>query len=383
MNLAFDLDVYAERQQRVLGRMRDQGMDALVVNLPDNLYYLTGNDSIGYIWRQALILSPALEEPIFVTRSVEEPVVWQTSTMRRAVFYDIVTTDPIQVEADLLRQHGLEKGRIGLELQAFTFLPAQYERLTAALPEVDFVDASELVAEERVIKSPQEVAYQRQAGQMADYAMAVVMEALRPGMAEVQLAGIASKALGDAGSELSAIPPLVQTGRRTTMGHALPMNVPIAVGDLVAIEFAGVCRRYHAPILRTAFIGRPPTRLEEDFTCLKEAVVAATQAAKAGTPVTEPDRATNAVLARRGLDKRRMHRLGYSIGIAYAPTWLEPMVLAEPDTHTLAPNMSFTIEPNLMNLEEGWGFKLGDTVLCTEEGGEALTTFSLDLRVVA
>ena len=167
------------------------------------------------------------------------------------------------------------------------------------------------------------------------------------------------------------------------MGHALPMNVPISVGDLVAIEFAGVCRRYHAPILRTAFIGRPPTRLEEDFTCLKEAVVAATQAAKAGTPVTEPDRATNAVLARRGLDKRRMHRLGYSIGIAYAPTWLEPMVLAEPDTHTLVPNMSFTIEPNLMNLDEGWGFKLGDTVLCTEEGGVPLTTFRLDLHVVA
>jgi Xaa-Pro aminopeptidase len=383
VNLAFDLDVYAERQQRVLDRMRDQGMDALVVNLPDNLYYLTGNDSIGYIWRQALILSPALEEPIFVTRSVEEPVVWQTSTVRRAVFYDIITTDPIQVEADLLRQHDLEKGRIGLELQAFTFLPAQYERLTAALPEVDFVDASELVAEERVIKSPQEVAYQRQAGQMADYAMAVVMEALRPGMTEAQLAGIASKALGDAGSELSAIPPLVQTGRRTTMGHALPMNVPIAVGDLVAIEFAGVCRRYHAPILRSAFVGRPPDRLEEDFACLKEAVVAATQAARAGTPVTEPDRATNAVLARRGLDKRRMHRLGYSIGIAYAPTWLEPMVLAEPDTHTLVPNMSFTIEPNLMNLDEGWGFKLGNTVLCTEDGGVPLTTFPLDLHVVA
>jgi Xaa-Pro dipeptidase len=381
--LAFDLDVYDERQRRVLDRMREQGLDALLVNLPDNLYYLTGNDSIGYIWRQALILSSALSEPVFVTRSVEEPVVWQTSNIRRAIFYDIVTTDPIQVEADLLRQHGLEKGRIGLELEAFTFLPAQYERLTVALPEAEFVDASELVAEERVIKSPQEVAYQRQAGKMADYAMAVVMEALRPGMTEAQVAGIASKALGDAGSELSAIPPLVQTGRRTTMGHALPMNVPIAVGDLVAIEFAGVSRRYHAPILRSAFVGRPPARLEEDFTCLKEAVVAATQAAKAGTPVTEPDRATNAVLAQRGLDKRRMHRLGYSIGIAYAPTWLEPMVLAEPDTHTLVLNMSFTIEPNLMNLDEGWGFKLGDTVLCTEEGGVPLTTFPLDLHVVA
>jgi Xaa-Pro dipeptidase len=238
------------------------------------------------------------------------------------------------------------------------------------------------VAEERVVKSPQEIAYQRRAGEMADYAMGVAMEALRPGMTEAQLAGIIARALGDAGSELSAIPPLVQTGRRTTMGHTLPRNVPIALGDLVAIEFAGVCRRYHAPILRTAYVGRPPARVQEDFACLQEAVAAGMRAAKAGVPVTEPDRVTNAVLARRGLDKRRMHRLGYSIGIAYAPTWLEPMVLAEPDTHTLAPNMSFTMEPNLMHLEEGWGFKLGDTVLCTETGGEALTTFPHDLRVI-
>lgn len=383
MNLAFDLAVYDERQQRVLDRMREQGLDALLVNLPDNLFYLTGNDSIGYLWHQALLLSPALDTPVFVTRTVEEPVVWQTSTIRRAVFYDIVTTDPIQIEVNLLREIGLEKGRIGLETQAFTFLPAQYQRLTAALPEAEFVDASELVAEERVYKSPQEVAYQRRAGQMADYAMVIAMEALRPGMTEAQLAGIISQALGEAGSELSAIPPLIQTGRRTTMGHALPMNVPISVGDLVAIEFAGVCRRYHAPILRTAYVGRPPAKLQDDFACLQEAVIAATEASKAGTPTPEPEKATNAVLARRGLDKRRMHRLGYSIGIAYAPTWLEPMVLAEPDTHILAPNMSFTIEPNLMNLEEGWGFKLGDTVLCTEEGGEALTTYPLDLHVVA
>ncbi len=381
MDLAFDLSTYDERKRRVLERMPEQGIDLLVVNLPDNIFYLTGNDSIGYIWYQALVLSPARDEPLFITRTVEEPVVWQTSNIRRARFYDIVTTDPIALVLEEIREQGLDAGRIGLEMKAFTFLPGQYQRLREQLGQAEFVDASELVAEERVIKSPQEVAYQRRAGEMADYAMAATMAALRPGVTEAQLAGVASRALGDAGSELSAIPPLVQTGRRTTMGHALPMNIPVALGDLVAIEFAGVCRRYHAPILRTAYVGRPPQRVREDFACLQEAVEAGTAAAKSGVPVTEPDRATNAVLARRGLDQRRMHRLGYSIGIAYAPTWLEPMTLAEPDTHTLAPNMSFTLEPNLMNIEEGWGFKLGDTVLCTDEGGEALTTFPRELHV--
>lgn len=382
MDLAFDLNEYDDRRRRVLTRMEEQGIDVLIVNLPDNIHYLSGNDSIGYLWHQALILGPTMGEPVMITRTTEEPVTWQTSNVRRAIFYDIVTTDPIDLVVDLLREHDLDTTRIGLELQAFTLLPTQHARLIEALPKAEMVDASELVAEERVVKSPQEIAYQRKAGAMAAAAMAVTLDAIRPGMTEVELAGIIAKALGDVGSELSAIPPLVQTGRRTTMAHALPMNVPIAVGDLVAIEFAGVCRRYHAPILRTAFVGQPPAGLAEDFACLVAALDAGVRSASAGTPVTVPEEATTAVLATRGLDQRRMHRLGYSIGIAYAPTWLEPMTLAEPDRHVLAPNMSFTMEPNLMHLEEGWGFKLGDTVRCTPEGGESLTPFPLDLWLI-
>jgi Xaa-Pro dipeptidase len=82
------------------------------------------------------------------------------------------------------------------------------------------------------------------------------------------------------------------------------------------------------------------------------------------------------------LVRRRCHRIGYSLGLAYPPTWLEAMFLHETDSHRIAPNMSFTIEPNLTLPDEGFGLKMGDTVLCTEDGGESLSALGHGLVVV-
>lgn len=382
VDLPFKITTYAERYRRVLERMSAEGMDVLLVNLPDNIFYLSGHDAISYLWYQCLVISPQLSGPVFLTREFEEPIVWHTSVIEEAIFYDIITDDPIARLSLFLQQNNLESSRIGLELDAFTFLPSQYLRLREHLPRAEFVNASTLVAAERVVKSPEELAYQRQAAEMADYAMAVAMEALRPGITEAQLAGIIQQALGEVGSEQSAIPPLVQAGSRTSMGHALPRHRPILRGDLVLIEFAGVRYRYHAPILRTAFIGNPPEKLVEDYACVQEAHSAAIRSARAGVPATEPNRVANEILAKRGLDVHRLGRIGYSIGIAYAPTWLEPLVLSEPDPAILEANMSFTIEPVLKAIKEDWGIKLGDTVLCTDQQGESLTRFPCELYVI-
>jgi Xaa-Pro aminopeptidase len=98
--------------------------------------------------------------------------------------------------------------------------------------------------------------------------------------------------------------------------------------------------------------------------------------------VAAPDEACNEVLARRDFARHRAHRIGYSLGVAYAPTWLEPMVLAPGDPHRFQPGMSFTLEPNLSLPADGFGIKLGETVACTEDGPESLSRLGHQLIVV-
>lgn len=373
MLTAFSLATYRERQSKVQERSSKANLDALVVTAPDNINYLTGFDSLGYLWYQALIISKQLPRPFFLTRTSEQPCVQELSALESASYYDIATQDPLELVARALSDAGLAAARIGLELHSFTLSPAQYLRLQALLPRATLIDASTLVADERLIKSAEELAYQRTAARMADTAMRAALAALRPGVSEVQIAGEMARALGEAGSEYAAISPIVAAGRRSTMTHAMPQRQVISAGDVVVLELAGVCYRYHAVLMRSAVIGKPSARVRAVADVLTEAFLAAIDAARPGAPVGNANSACNKILTRLDLSRTRVHRIGYSLGLAYPPSWLEAMIVDEADSHRFAPNMSFTIEPNLSLYSEGFGLKLGDTVLCTPAGSESLS----------
>ncbi|MBX9718059.1 MAG: M24 family metallopeptidase, partial [Microbacteriaceae bacterium] len=233
----------------------------------------------------------------------------------------------------------------------------------------------------RLIKTDAELAYQRQAAEIADYAMETVLAALRPGISEVALAGIAAAALGEAGGEHAAIPPMVVSGERSALVHCMASRRTISRGDVVCIELAGVVHRYHAVLMRTAVVGRPTPRVAQVSETLVAAHRAAIEAAAPGNAVHLPEDAASAILDPAGLTKNRCHRIGYSLGVAYPPGWLEPMTMVKGDPHTFAPGMSFTVEPNLHLPEEGFGIKLGETVECTAEGARTMSRLSYELYI--
>jgi Xaa-Pro dipeptidase len=381
MFLPFNPGEYRQRLESVQNAAAQKGLDAIVVTLPDSLHWLTGYDTIGYLWTQALIV-PAAGEPRFITRTSEEPGFNETSVVTDARFYDIATEDVVDVIAQVLTDFEVQTSQVGVELEAFTFLPGQWDRLRQLMPRASWCDTTWLVAEARVVKTPAELVYQRQAAEMADMAMLAALEALRPGISEVEVAGVAAKALGDAGSEYAAIPPMCASGRRSALVHTMPRRVSMGRGDVVCIELGASVNRYHAIVMRTAVLGRASDRVREVHDCTRDGLAAAQLAAKPGAEARAPDAACNAVLERLDLVRRRCHRIGYSIGVAYPPGWLEPMMLVDGDEHVLAPGMSFSLEPNLALQDEGFGIKLGETVECTANGAVSLSQLDHELVVV-
>ena len=172
MLTAFPSHTYAARQAAVVKRMAAQGVDALIVNFPDNINYLTGFDSLGYLWYLALVLSADAPS----ARSSA------SSAIRIARLYDIAAEDQVEIVARELKRLKLDRGRIAIEPHAFTFTVAQHTRLKALLPDATLVDGSLLVAEERLIKAPDEIAFQRQAGDFAEAGLRAGLAELRPGV---------------------------------------------------------------------------------------------------------------------------------------------------------------------------------------------------------
>lgn len=380
MSQAFDAQTYRTRLQRVRASMRDASLDGLVITLPHSIYWLTGFDTTGFAW----VYVDLERDPLFVSRNTEEPGFRETSYFEDARFYDPDLDSPASVMAVVLTAHGQMRGVLGIDLASFGLLPMFWEELRAELTSAVFVDASDLMSELRYVKTPAEVELQMQAAQMADLALSAGLAALRPGVSETYIQGLIEQVLGEAGSEYASTPPMVTAGTRSAIVHGMAQSGRhVARGDVVSIEVGAAVRRYHAIVMRSAVVGRATKRLVEVARCQKEALAAASAQVMDGNATSTAARECARVLSAGGVADKMCHRLGYSLGIGYPPVWVEPMIISERSAHTFRTGMVFSMEPNLSLPDEGFGLKLGDTFICTDEGARSMSRLDHDLVVIA
>ncbi|MGI4857932.1 MAG: M24 family metallopeptidase, partial [Janthinobacterium lividum] len=142
--------------------------------------------------------------------------------------------------------------------------------------------------------------------------------------------------------------------------------------------------RYHAALMRSAWIGTArPEALDMEKVC-QEALQAALDAIRPGETCEAPHLACQRVIDRAGYTDNFKKRTGYSIGIAFAPDWGEGAILSlySGVTTLLEPGMTFHIPPALRIYGE---FTVGvsETVVVTETGCRALGTIARPLLRVA
>ena len=158
----------------------------LGLNMPDAHPSLGGICSVGYLWPEP---SPAPRaEPRYVagtTRNRRARVVVHT---RELQCYDIAENqDPMKQIVGGLETKTSHTAQLGVELEAFTMLPGSSGPVfRSLLPEVTWIETiGGFVPELRLVKEPDELASQRQAGGMAESVMLETLDAIRPGMSEV------------------------------------------------------------------------------------------------------------------------------------------------------------------------------------------------------
>ena len=144
------------------------------------------------------------------------------------------------------------------------------------------IDASDLVARVRMVKSPLELDFLRKAAGYTRVAINASLEAIRPGILDNDVARVGYDAMIAAGSEFMSVQPIVSSGKRTSYGHTTYRRVPLEVGDNVFLEFGGVHQRYTAPMMRTAVIGEPSPEILRVTEAVKETVSTIIEEARPG-----------------------------------------------------------------------------------------------------
>ena len=207
---AFGRAEFAARMDNARAALRAQNIDLLIVTGPENIFYLTGQQTPGYYTFQALLL-PAEGEPDFIVRQLELLNCRKNSFLELFEVYQDGDL-PADVLGRVLDRRSLRGRRVAIEKKGW-FLPvALYEQMAASLGPI--LDGLGVVERLRMVKSAAEIAAIDRAGGYADAGLRAGMAAVAAGKSENDLVAAMMAASIAAGSEYVGMEPLVSSGPR-------------------------------------------------------------------------------------------------------------------------------------------------------------------------
>jgi len=379
----FSADEFALRRRRAREAIGQAGFDWFIVFHPVSIRWLTGSDAKSYQEFQCLLIS-ARPGPICVLMRSGERNEFRDDALVDELYPwgGNEPDDPLEAFERVAKSHGLLGSRVGMEVPGYYLHPHHYVRLKQLLGESLVAEATTLIHDLSLVKSPTELSYLREAARLADLGMTRFADSLAEGRSELELAGEVYHALLTAGSGLAASPINLVTGARTCFSHGGPTDRRLRRGDFGNIEFGATFKRYTSTIGRQFCLGEPTSRMRELFDLVLRASDACIAEIRAGVPAVVPHEAAKRVIAEAGLDDARVHLSGYGLAPGFPPSWSEPIQLFGGSRYTLQAGMVVTIEPPVFLGDEPLGARIIDNVLVTDDGTELLSRFSRELLVL-
>ena len=386
----FSLEEYHRRHAITRSAMERAGIDVLFVTDPSNMAWLTGYDGWSFYVHQGVILTME-GDPYTWTRRQDRNGAMRTVYMDddhtfgyAESYIQSTTSHPMEDLAKRLADLGFANKRVGFEMENYYYSAKAHAVLADGLPEAKLVDITALVNWQRGVKSAEELTFIRNAARITDKVITLAIDRFEVGVrkneivADIMAAGITG--VDDIWGDYPAIVPLLPSGADASASHITWNGDPMREGEATFFELSGCYRRYHAPLSRTVFLGKPPTHISDAAKAVEEGLEAGLAKAVAGNRACDIANALDGVMAKAGID-RAGARCGYPIGLSYPPDWGERTVsLRASDETVLKPGMTFHFMPGLWM--DSWGLETTETILIKENGpAEALCNIERKLFV--
>jgi Xaa-Pro aminopeptidase len=345
---------------KIYNRLKQQKVDALLITNSVNASYLGDLREID-AW--ALItpgVNYLLTDPRFAEISRSEP-----------------TNFKIRIDSSLRSRYkslnklsnSLKLNRLGFEANSLSY--AKYKELKAELLSIDLVPTSNLVETLRAIKDSKEIRLIKKAISISQDIFNSIMNVIRPGIDEKGIAAQIEFFLRILGGDKSSFPPIVTSGKRTSLPHGCPTTKLLKRNEPILIDLGISLNGYNSDLTRMAFLGRISQRFKSIYNLLIKAQEKAISRIAPGVKACEVDRAARRYLNRYGLGKYFIHGLGHGVGReVHEGPWIFENNKAE-----LKKGMVVTVEPAVYIPKWG-GIRIEDMILVTSRGHEVLSKLS-------
>ena len=268
---------------------------------------------------------------------------------------------------ELLKKHGART--VAIETDYITV--GSLEQYRSRLPQVEFLTAAALndkILEMRSLKDEEEIAAIRKAQSITDAAFLEILDFIKPGKTEKEVAAYLEYCMRRLGADGLAFETIAAGGPNSAMPHAVPGDRPLRQGDFFTMDYGAYWGGYCSDMTRTIALGYVSEKMDKVYHTVLEAQLAGIAATKAGVTGKEMDAAARNVINAAGFEGLFGHSYGHSLGLLIHEGPYANMRNDKP----MPAGAVVSAEPGIYIPDE-FGVRIEDVTVLTENGCEILT----------
>lgn len=360
---------YQARHDRIREAMRNEGLEMLIVAGRDDIYsrgnmrYITDFTGSGYL------MFPLEGKPVLFVHPVQAA---SPKPARGRPINDFVTIqiysngaygDPVLDVMTELRRRNLASG-IGFVGLAEIGAPV-FQAVTEYASE-PVRDATHILRDARLIKTPEMLECSRASARLADEAYAILEDMAKPGVTDYELYSAVKDHLFKNGSEYS-LEVIDAEGAKMNFTWA-PTGEVLEDGGHLFMEITPAVGGVYAQLPFCLPIGEMSTKMNDLRSAWSEGFAIGESMLAPNTRVSDISRAMKAAINTRGY--LTPFAQGHAIGLDVVDGW----AIGDETDIILQPGMTLALHPAAVEELGGDAFTCGYTYLITESGAERLSS---------
>ena len=352
--------------QKLQHWLESRHLDAIVIERPADLYYLTGQElSTG-----VLVATPR-DATLLVDSRYYESCKKQTAipvalAAGAATLGHLFSSAPWQ-----------QVRTLAFDSAATTYDRVLQLRRCLGRSKIKVVATPNPIAALRSVKGKEELAALRRAAKLGSEGFDFLCSQLREGVTELELVAALDTFWREQGGTGHAFAPIIAFGTHGSMPHYHSSHYRLRRGHTILFDIGVQLDHYCSDMTRVVSFGPPKQKIAEIHAIAAEAQEAALAVCKSGVAMGDVDAAARDVIARYGYGNAFCHSLGHGIGLEVH----EAPYFRSGSRERLEAGMVITIEPGIY-LKGVGGVRIEDTIAITASGYENLTKRSNELLLI-
>jgi len=372
------------RIEKCQKNMRDEHLSGMVLTTESNVTYFTGYRTHApwtTFTRPIWLFIPTEGIPILYIQTFVVPEAELKSYGCKIKCFASLKGPYIEQIIEIMRSIGMIEGNIGWELGYEQRLGIQIDtflNLRKTLNTANFVDASNLLWSQRIIKSTYEIACHTIACEATSYAHDRIFDQVHVGMSELDINRKVQQLMLEGGAEYPGFVIIASGKGNYDQISGISSNRVLQKGDMLWLDLGATYQGYWSDFCRAGIVGEIPQEYQDLQALVHEVTMDAVKALSPGVPVAEIAKICANGLISRGFDASfECGRMGHGMGLLST----EPSSVTPFDETILQEGMIINLEPGIV---KDYGvFDIEENMVITNDGYKILSGGSRKLHHIA